>query len=142
MLNLHLIECTLKGYDHISDLLLAKYWVITGCKYLGCSSLKEVIIPDKVASIEQEAFSGSSFNKIIIGKNVTKIGIYSLCTTCNTAEYYCYAVTPPTLEQKYTESPFTKESKATAKLYVPTGCAAVYRSSHWKQYFNNIIEMD
>ena len=110
--------------------------------FLGCSSLKEVIIPDKVASIEQEAFSGSSFNKIIIGKNVTKIGIYSLCTTCNTAEYYCYAVTPPTLEQKYTESPFTKESKATAKLYVPTGCAAVYRSSHWKQYFNNIIEMD
>ena len=25
MLNLHLLECTLKGYDHISDLLLAKY---------------------------------------------------------------------------------------------------------------------
>ena len=33
MLNLHLLECTFKGYDHISDLLLAKYWVITGCKY-------------------------------------------------------------------------------------------------------------
>jgi len=25
MLNLHLLECALKGYDHISDLLLAKY---------------------------------------------------------------------------------------------------------------------
>ena len=36
MLNLHLLECTVKGYDHISDLLLAKYWVITGCKYLDC----------------------------------------------------------------------------------------------------------
>ena len=42
MLNLHLLECTLKGYDHISDLLLAKYWVITGCKYDECSNLKEV----------------------------------------------------------------------------------------------------
>ena len=42
MLNLHLLECTLKGYDHISDLLLAKYWVITGCKYCSCSSLTGV----------------------------------------------------------------------------------------------------
>ena len=42
MLNLHLLECTVKGYDHISDLLLAKYWVITGCKYSGCSSLANV----------------------------------------------------------------------------------------------------
>ena len=39
MLNLHLLECTLKGYDHISDLLLAKYWVIIGCKYCDCTSL-------------------------------------------------------------------------------------------------------
>ena len=37
MLNLHLLECTLKDYDHISDLLLAKHWVITGCKYKGCN---------------------------------------------------------------------------------------------------------
>ena len=37
MLNLRLLECTLKGYDHISDLLLAKYGVITGCKYYGCN---------------------------------------------------------------------------------------------------------
>ena len=44
MLNLHLLEYTLKGYDHISDLLLAKYWVITGCKYSGCTLLKELHI--------------------------------------------------------------------------------------------------
>ena len=42
MLNLHLLECTVKGYDHISDLLLAKYWVITGCKYRQCYSLSKV----------------------------------------------------------------------------------------------------
>mgnify|MGYP003400394735 CR=1 FL=1 len=39
MLNLHLLECTVKGYDHISDLLLAKYWVITCCKYEDCTKL-------------------------------------------------------------------------------------------------------
>ena len=42
MLNLHLLECTVKGYDHISDLLLAKYWVITGCKYRYCRNLTSV----------------------------------------------------------------------------------------------------
>ena len=42
MLNLHLLECTVKGYDHISDLLLAKYWVITGCKYCSCYALNEI----------------------------------------------------------------------------------------------------
>ena len=42
MLILHLLECTLKGYDHISDLLLAKYRVITGYKYAGCTSLEDV----------------------------------------------------------------------------------------------------
>ena len=56
MLNLHLLECTLKGYDHISDLLLAKYWVITGCKYENCTSLKEIVIPNEVYSIERCAF--------------------------------------------------------------------------------------
>ena len=44
-LNLHPLECTLKGLWHISDLLRTKYWVITGCKYviglqnLPCSSI-------------------------------------------------------------------------------------------------------
>ena len=48
MLNLHLLECTLKGYGHISDLLLAKYWVITGCKYPLCNSLVTINIPQGV----------------------------------------------------------------------------------------------
>ena len=56
MLNLHLLECTVKGYDHISDLLLAKYWVITGCKYVECSNLKNVTIGDCVTTIEKTAF--------------------------------------------------------------------------------------
>ena len=56
MLNLHLLECTLKGYDHISDLLLAKYWVITGCKYLICSSLEIVHLPAGVSNFEIYSF--------------------------------------------------------------------------------------
>ena len=75
MLNLHLLECTLKGYDHISDLLLAKYWVITGCKYYNCSSLTSVTIPDSVTTIEDHSFEVcSSLTSVTIPDSVTTIG--------------------------------------------------------------------
>ena len=75
MLNLHLLECTLKGYDHISDLLLAKYWVITGCKYCKCTSLKSVTIPDSVTKIGEKAFYRcTSLESVTIPDSVTSIG--------------------------------------------------------------------
>ena len=67
MLNLHLLECTVKGYDHISDLLFAKYWVITGCKYKNCSSLEIVIIGKNVATIGASAFSECNSVKAFYG---------------------------------------------------------------------------
>ena len=75
MLNLHLLECTLKGYDHISDLLLAKYWVITGCKYYDCDALTTVTIGDGVTSIGDYAFYDcDALTSIDIPDNVTSIG--------------------------------------------------------------------
>ena len=75
MLNLHLLECTVKGYDHISDLLLAKYWVITGCKYSSCRSLKSINIPNSVTQIEKRAFNCCfSLISVSIPNSVTKIG--------------------------------------------------------------------
>lgn len=58
MLNLRLLECTLKGYDHISDLLLAKYWVITGCKYRVYTGLTSLEIPGSITEIGYDAFYG------------------------------------------------------------------------------------
>ena len=76
MLNLHLLECTLKGYDHISDLLLAKYWVITGCKYYGCKGLTSITIPNSVKSIGHMAFLGcSGLTNIKIPNSVRDIGM-------------------------------------------------------------------
>ena len=74
MLNLHLLECTLKGYDHISDLLLAKYWVTIGCKYEGCKALQSIDIPNSVTTIENDAFeSCSALQSIEIPNSVTTI---------------------------------------------------------------------
>ena len=75
MLNLHLLECTLKGYDHISDLLLAKYWVITGCKYNGCTSMTNITIGNSVTSIGSNAFEDCyTVNNISMPNSVTAIG--------------------------------------------------------------------
>ena len=67
MLNLRLLECTLKGYDHISDLLLAKYWVITGCKYYGCTGLTSVHISDLSAWCNIE-FGSNDANPLLHAK--------------------------------------------------------------------------
>ena len=99
MLNLHLLECTLKGYDHISDLLLAKYWVITGCKYYGCSSLDTIVIPAKVTNIGLEAF-------------------YNVSLECIT----CLNPIPPKCEY------LAFVSFNNCSLYVPAGSEDAYRN--------------
>ena len=87
MLNLHLLECTVKGYDHISDLLLAKYWVITDCKYCSCTGLTSVVIPESVTEIGEYAFygctgltsikvpagKGSHFKKLLNDEDLAKL---------------------------------------------------------------------
>ena len=69
MLNLHPLECTLKGYDHISDLLLAKYWVITGCKYAECSSFSAVHI-NSIEGWCNISFGNYSANPLYYAKNL------------------------------------------------------------------------
>lgn len=111
MLNLHLLECTLKGYDHISDLLLAKYWVITGCKYGGCTSLSSIIIPANVETIETKAFKDCSALKEIHVKNPLPPTVYDAFST------YSHVV-----------------------LYVPIGSKEAYQNHSIWGKFSTIIE--
>ena len=120
MLNLHLLECTVKGYDHISDLLFAKYWVITGCKYEKCKNLISVTIGSAVTSINHQAFHD--------------------CPAL--AELYCHATTPPTIIIDTNNSTFDSNIKDKATLYVPLRCQTKYKSSNWGTYFTSIKEMD
>ena len=77
MLILHLLECALKGYDHISDLLLAKYWVITGCKYNDCCGLHSIIIEEENTVYDSRencnAIIHTATNTLICGSNKTLI---------------------------------------------------------------------
>ena len=115
MLNLHLLECTVKGYDHISDLLLAKYWVITGCKYYGCNGLTSVTIPNSVTSIGYRTFKGC-------------VGLKSI---------YLMGTTPPSVG---TDN-FTDYHYKNITIYIPKGSLEAYQSAYvWKE-FKNIQEI-
>ena len=166
MLNLHLLECTVKGYDHISDLLFAKYWVITGCKYEGCiklkfkipsniqdfgyhaflecESLEEITIPEGIVYLSSAVFEGCV--------NVKTITLPSTLVYIQTSTFgnvpasivYCLATTPPDFSDSYLGyfSNFDAVNKNTAKLYVPKGSIEAYRASKWGKYFYNILEID
>ena len=117
MLNLHLLECTLKGYDHISDLLFAKYWVITGCKYEYCSGLTSITIPNSVTSIGNHAFFGCyGLTNIIVANSV-----------------------PPTIAYNDT---FSNESYQDATLYVPKGSLRAYQTAISWSKFLHVEEYD
>ena len=66
MLNLHLLECTVKGYDHISDLLFAKYWVITGCKYSSCNALTSIYCKSTTPPTLGKSFLSNNNCKIYV----------------------------------------------------------------------------
>ncbi len=114
MLNLHLLECTVKGYDHISDLLLAKYWVITGCKYSGCTALAKVNLPN----------------------SVTNIGKYAFSNCDNLAEIYLLASTPASVRS----NSFSRTHYASAQLIVPEGALSAYQQNASWGKFENIRE--
>ena len=117
MLNLHLLECTVKGYDHISDLLLAKYWVITGCKYNNCKSLKE--------------FSIHTPTQIKLIGNFLH-GCYSL------EKLYIYSYREPEGEKLIFEDKVINN----CTLYIPRNRMAYqYNYKPWT-YFKEIIEME
>ena len=142
MLNLHLLECTLKGYDHISDLLLAKYWVITGCKYYCCISLVSVTIGNGVTSISTQAFYDcSSLTSVSIGAGITYVSGYAFYKCSSMTDLYCHANIPPTLYSSSYNPPFPSYGENTT-LYVPKECGTKYKSSDWAKYFKTIKEMD
>ena len=64
--------------------------------FIGCTSLKEIIIPDQVTSIESEAFSGcTNLESVVIGKELSWIGSNAFASCENLQKFYCYSATPP-----------------------------------------------
>ena len=156
MLNLHLLECTLKGYDHISDLLLAKYWVITGCKYSYCSSLTNILIPNSVKEIEGYAFlSCYNLQELELGQAVNSIGVQAFDNCSSLSIIKCKCLTPPEIYLQLVNADIVSGSfpfNENLKIYVPTSLYDIYvgftgfssglTQKNWSQYKSHIEPYD
>ena len=101
-----------------------------------CANLTSVIIGNSVSSIGKNAFAGChGLTSVEIPDSVTTIGDYAFCGAELTS-MFCKAETPPYAKQAFSNN----LSKAT--LYVPIGCADIYKQTYPWSTFGNIVEID
>ncbi len=105
---------------------------IGNAAFQECSSLTSITIPDGVTTIKSDTFYGcSSLASITIPDGVTSIRIDAFRGCSSLTSVYCKAIVPPTI----TSSIFDSNVKATATLYVPTGCKAAYAAAtEWSKF--------
>lgn len=128
-------------------------------KVLICPSqiqdLEWITLPSTITYICASAFSANkSLARIVIPAGVTVIdnGAFGGCS--NLSRVICYAQTPPStpMRQYGTSDPWNDTARSSATLYVPKGCADVYRNYYNLTYyygnvypyakFKEIVEMD
>lgn len=128
-------------------------------KVLKCPSqikdLEWITLPSTITYICKSAFhTNKSLARIVIPAGVTVIdnGAFGGCS--NLSRVTCYAQIPPStpMEQYNTSDPWDATARSSATLYVPKGCADIYRKFYNRTYyygnvypyakFKEIIEMD
>ena len=71
--------------------------------FQGCTSLKNIVIPDTITYIGQNAFCGcTSLTSVTIGSGVTEIGMYAFYGCYNLREINARAETPPSIDKMST----------------------------------------
>lgn len=112
--------------------------VIGNYAFRDCSSLTEVTISPNVYDIGQQAFRRcTSLTEITIPASVSRIATRALANCSNLAKIVCLRATPPTGADYMFDY-----IASNAKIYVPAGSGAAYKSaSYWSNYANMIVEM-
>ena len=108
---------------------------IEGYTFYGCSGFtEELIIPSNVTSIGDFAFYGCKGfrGKLDIPSGVISIGKRAFEGCKDLSPIYCRASIPPSVS----DDSFAN----TSKLYVPKGCASVYRNTNGWNKFESIVE--
>ena len=128
-------------------------------KVLKCPSqiqdLEWITLPSTITYICTSAFhTNKSLARIVIPAGVTVIDNGAFVGCSNLSRVTCYAQTPPStpMGQYNTSDPWDATARSSATLYVPKGCADVYRNFYNRTYyygnvypyakFKEIVEMD
>ncbi len=120
--------CTSLTDINIPNSVTAIYWGA----FADCSNLTTINIPNSVTYIGDYAFCGcSSLTTINIPNSVTSIGGDAFWECLYLNDVYCYATTPPTCDESF--------SNYSATLHVPAASVAAYFTAPVWSEFENIV---
>lgn len=114
----------------------------------SAGSITSISIPNSVTTIESGAFHYCRLREVTIGENVTSIGFRAFADCEDMNDVYCYAKTPPSLDDdvfvNYYWSSGVLNSKSyapNATLHVPASSIGLYKNAdQWKD-FGNIVAL-
>ena len=113
---------------------------LLGNSFKGCTSLKKVVLPERITNIYYQAFQNDTkLESVEIGSNLYNLGpdVFSGCTSLK--EFRIGVPDPATIELG--ENVFKNVPVANATLYVPYGSKDLYAEAEvWKE-FGTIKEM-
>ena len=104
--------------------------------FMNCSNLNKLILPPDITYIPQYLALFSGITEVLIPNKVTSINKYAF--------YCCNSLTTVRveIEEPLDIDEFTFDNQANTNLYVPKGCVDAYsKAEYWKE-FKNILEMD
>ena len=100
--------------------------------FYGCSSLTSITIPNKVTYIGYSAFSGcSNLTSVIIPNSITYIGCHAFSDCSSLTSIISLAYTPPILGDRCFVG-----INSDCSLIVPCKSMTAYKSSDWNNWFN------
>ena len=107
--------------------------------YLNGKEVKNLVIPNGVTSIGDEAFSNcEGLKSVTIPNSVTSIGRYAFFFCDSLTSVISYIEEPYTIEIHYPSFDYYNN----ATLYVPIGTKSKYETTGGWKRFKNIVEMD
>jgi hypothetical protein len=111
------------------------------------TQLEEVVLPENLYYIYEATFAQCpNLRSVVVPSSVQAIDVRAFIYSNNLTSVTCKGSTPPYLVEAYEGE---EEFSSAFTLYVPKGCADIYKSSkigeydnYWNLYYSKVEEMD